>query len=81
MVLFPLASSLTLCSLAIVVFNALHSTVSVPALLTQICFVVQRLAKRMGRKPCEFYLWIDYACINQQVRLLSLMLIKMCNDQ
>ncbi|CAM9233511.1 unnamed protein product, partial [Scytosiphon promiscuus] len=31
-----------------------------------VCFVVQRLAKRMGRKPCEFYLWIDYACINQQ---------------
>ncbi|CAM9239840.1 unnamed protein product, partial [Hapterophycus canaliculatus] len=32
----------------------------------QVCFVVQRLAKRMGRKPHEFYLWIDYACINQQ---------------
>eukprot|EP00903_Cladosiphon_okamuranus_P010158 g9618.t1 len=32
----------------------------------QVCYAVQKLAKRMGRRPCEFYLWIDYACINQQ---------------
>ena len=36
-------------------------------LTVQVCYAVQKLAKRMGRKPCEFYLWIDYACINQQV--------------
>lgn len=34
----------------------------------QVCYLVQKLAKRLGRKPYEFYLWIDYACINQQVR-------------
>ncbi|CAM9440868.1 unnamed protein product [Ectocarpus fasciculatus] len=32
----------------------------------QVCYSVQKLAKRLGRKPYEFYLWIDYACINQQ---------------
>ncbi|CBN78895.1 hypothetical protein Esi_0155_0018 [Ectocarpus siliculosus] len=31
-----------------------------------VCYLVQKLAKRLGRKPYEFYLWIDYACINQQ---------------
>ncbi|CAN0011789.1 unnamed protein product, partial [Pylaiella littoralis] len=32
----------------------------------QVCYSVQKLAKRMRRKPRDFYLWIDYACINQQ---------------
>ncbi|CAB1102696.1 unnamed protein product [Ectocarpus sp. CCAP 1310/34] len=32
----------------------------------QVCYLVQKLAKRLGRNPYELYLWIDYACINQQ---------------
>lgn len=43
-------------------------SVASPGWSCQVCYLVHLLAKRMSRKSCEFYLWIDYACINQLVR-------------
>ncbi|CAM9785465.1 unnamed protein product, partial [Discosporangium mesarthrocarpum] len=32
----------------------------------QVYYLVQKLAQSLGRSPHDFYLWIDYSCVNQQ---------------